>query len=663
MTARALVIACLCAARALAQDGFSILPPGAASGRAAADETPAAQSSTPRPAGSPAHDKPRFGGIELPLFDPATDSVQWYGQLWQVDNNRVTRARFEKYLNAPVSEIKALAAYDKVISRIMDLLSAAKISAKNLDAAFRLLPEAAGHEEDANLCDAIANQVLGAWQANKQVTRLEAANKALEEERKRHEWNTRMSMQESSLDNAPREPVAAADWVKQREAERTARMQPHAQRLAEVNALLNANRAKSELSALQARIEFQTLIVQLLAQRRFLHVLVAARFYRSVFGDGDNQLRLDKTREQLASMGSGGGGKNKDDKSLFALMGALLGDMPPTITSVELVAREFIRDVKEGTEAVKFMVETGQMQGASYRLSEAFFWGEHLPEIHSFPRADRQRILDFTRAANQLLSALEVKDYTRAEELVQQLKKEAKDFDPSQPLTAIQTARNVARLHLAQARNAALTGDTAAFERELRAAAEIWPNNPELADASGEIFDQGSDRQKLLNELDALIERGDHRTIFRQSAQFMAATAPPSKGREEDPAARQRREKLGEILKKMQSIEGALQRSREILQRGDTVGAWESVQVASLEYPEDTDINRLRADLASGGAATFVRSLNKGEEMERRGEYGAALAWYLDAHRQYPASSLAQERIDALAARILPGSSGSSKEP
>lgn len=661
MIARLLFIVWLCAAQAPAQDAFSILPPDAAPGRTDPVGTlpPAPPASTPRPAASPAQDKPRFGGIEIPLFDPATDSVQWYGQLWQVDNNRVFRARFEKYLNAPVTEIKALAAYDKVISRIMDLLSAAKTSAKNLDEAFRLLPEAAGHEEDANLCDAIANQVLGAWQAKNQVTRLEAANRSLEEERRRHEWNTRMSMQQSSLDNAPREAVAAADWVKQREAERTARMQPHTQRLAEVNALLNANRAKSELSALQARIEFQTLIVQLLAQRRFRHALIATRFYRSVFGDGDNQLRLDKTREKLGNMGPG----SKDDKSLFALAGALLGDLPPTITSVELVAREFMRDVKEGTEAVKFMVQTGQMQSASYRLSEAFFWGEHLPEIHSFPRPERQRILDFTRSANQLLSALEVKDYTRAEELVQQMKNDAKDFDPSQPLTAIQTARNVARMHLAQARNAALAGDTASFERELRAAAEIWPNNPELSDASGEIFDQGSDRQKVLNELDTLLERGDHRSIMRQSAQFMAATAPPSKGREEDSAARQRREKLGEVLKKMQSIEASLQRSREILQRGDPVGAWESVQVASLEYPDDTEINRLRADLASGGAATFVRSLNKGGDLERRGEYGAALAWYLDAHRQYPASRLAQERIDDLASRILPGSSGAPKEP
>ncbi|MEI7865083.1 MAG: hypothetical protein WCI38_06885, partial [Chthoniobacterales bacterium] len=114
---------------------------------------------------------------------------------------------------------------------------------------------------------------------------------------------------------------------------------------------------------------------------------------------------------------------------------------------------------------------------------------------------------------------------------------------------------------------------------------------------------------------------------------------------------------LGNVLAQMTEIEGSLQRTREIQQRGDAAGAWESIQTASVKYPGDTEINRLRADLASGGAATFVRSLNKGDEMQQRGDYGAALAWYLDAHRQYPPSQFAQERIDAVATRILPGSS------
>lgn len=569
---------------------------------------------------------PSIGGIEIPVFDPANDSVTWNGQLWQVDNNRVFRARFEKYLNAPATEIEAQAAYDKVVARIMDLLAAGNISNRNLDEAFRLLPQAASHSEDANLCDAIANQVLGAWQSLRQIARLDAANQSLEEDRKRHEWNTRVSAQNSALDNAPKDTVAAAEWAKQRELERTARMQPHAQRLTEVNALLTANRAKSELSALQARIEFQTLLVQLFLQRRFRHVLIGSRFYRSIFDDGDNQIRL-----------------GEESKSLFSK----ISEIPPTVTSLDALANEAIRDVREGVEAVEFLLQKDELQSASQRLGESFAVGEHLPEIQQFPRPDRQRVLEFTRRANQLLSALEVKDYTRAEQLVNELQEAAKDFDPSQPLTAVQTARNVSRMHLARARNAALGGDAETLERELRAATEIWPNNPDLANVSGQIFEQTDVQQQALLELDRLMEQGDHRAIFRQNAKFIAATALHP----------ERQEKLGKILAQMGEIEGALQRAREIQQRGDAFGAWESIQIASVKYPEDTEINRLRADLASGGAATFVQSLNKGGDLEARGEYGAALAWYLDAHRQYPPSQFAQERIDALAVRVLPGAS------
>ena len=632
MTPRILALLWLLSGLAAGQNNFNIIAPGAQNG----GDSESMPSSGPEPADSsgpgPAPERPApgktsnpsVGGLEIPVFDPANDSVTWNGQLWHVDNNRIFRARFEKYLNAPATEIKAQAAYDTVIARIMDLLAAGKISSRNLDEAFKLLPQAAGHAEDTNLCDAIASQVLGAWQSQRQVARLSAANQSLEEDRKRHEWNTRMSAQGSPLNNAPKDSTAAAEWAKQRELERTARMQPHAQRLTEVNALLNANRAKSELSALQARIEFQTLIAQLFLQRRFRHVLISTRFYRSIFNDGDNQLRL-----------------GEETKSIFAK----LSDVPPTVTSLDALANEAIRDVRESVEAVEFLLQKDELQSASQRLGEAYAVGEHLPEMHQFPRPDRQRVLEFTRRANQLLSALEVKDYTRAEKLVAELQETAKDFDPSQPLTAVQTARNVSRMHLARARNAALGGDAATLERELRAATEIWPNNPDLADVSGQIFEQTDVQQQALLELDRLMEQGDHRAIFRQNAKFIAATALHP----------ERQEKLGRILEQMTEIEGSLQRAREIQQRGDAAGAWESIQIASVKYPEDNEINRLRADLASGGAATFVQSLNKGGDLEARGEYGAALAWYLDAHRQYPPSQFAQERIDALAARILPG--------
>ena len=45
-------------------------------------------------------DKP-FLGTDIPIFNPGTEVFSWDGQNWNINNNRLMRARFEKYLNTP----------------------------------------------------------------------------------------------------------------------------------------------------------------------------------------------------------------------------------------------------------------------------------------------------------------------------------------------------------------------------------------------------------------------------------------------------------------------------------------------------------------------------------------------------------------------------------
>ena len=53
--------------------------------------------------------------MEIPVFNPASDTVEWDGRVWKVDDNRVFRARFEKYLNSPESKILSYEPYFKLI--------------------------------------------------------------------------------------------------------------------------------------------------------------------------------------------------------------------------------------------------------------------------------------------------------------------------------------------------------------------------------------------------------------------------------------------------------------------------------------------------------------------------------------------------------------------
>src|SRR5262249_30168580 len=148
----------------------------------------------------------------------------------------------------------------------------------------------------------------------------------------------------------------------------------------------------------------------------------------------------------------------------------------------------------------------------------------------------------------QLISAIDVKDYTLAEKLVQDLGTIAKDFDNSKPMAAIETSKTVAQMHLAKARNAALSGDKATLETELAAATELWPRNPALAEISKMIFSQGDVLQKALIDFDQLVSQKNYRQIFDEKARFIAATAQYP----------DRQTQLNQVLDNVQTIEIAM---------------------------------------------------------------------------------------------------------
>jgi hypothetical protein len=398
-----------------------------------------------------------------------------------------------------------------------------------------------------------------------------------------------------------------------------------------VNASIAGNRLKREVMQLQAKIEFQVLIAQLFLQRRFEHVLLANRFYRHLFGDGDNQLKI---TDDYASTQSG---KNKESfGDLFKL--------PKTLGQLDALASEAIRDVREGVDSFLFLLEKNELKSASERLGEAFAVGEYLPEIRLLPREKKRQVLDFTRASNQLLAALEVKDFDRGSQLVKSLNSMAKDFDDSKPLAAIETARTVSAMHLAKAKAAAASGDRATLESELRSATEIWPRNPALAEVSGAIFTQTDVQQQALSDFDRLFSQKNLRQIFEDKVRFIAATAMYP----------DRQDKLKAVLDQVQSAEAALMRASELAKRGDPAGAWESVERGFSDYPDDPRLNQVRADLTTQ-AAEFVKSIRTAQEMERKQQWGSGLAWYLRAQQEYPNSEIAKDGINRIAALVFNG--------
>ncbi|PTX95056.1 hypothetical protein DB345_12225 [Spartobacteria bacterium LR76] len=566
-----------------------------------------------------------FLGKDTPVFDPGSEIVSWDGKNWNINNNRLLEARFEKYLNAPPAVSEADEEYQKLLQTIMDKLAPGRVTPKSSDEAFQLLAKASQYPDDARLCDAIANQVYSAWLARKNGDRVNAANRSLEDERKRLEWNARVTAQGSRLDSgSSKSGQTPSQDAKAKQMEDDMEMQPIITRLAEVNALMKANQLKKEVAELQVKIEFQALIIQHFLQRRFQHVLIGTRFYRSIFSDGDSQLRV-----------------GEDAKSLFAKTTG----MPPTVGTLDSTANEIIRDVRQGIDAFKFLLEKNEMESATKRLAETFLIGEYLPEVRTLDREDKRRALAFVKASNQLISAIDVKDYTLADKLVKQLSETAKDFDSSKPTAAIETAKQISAMHIAKARNAAVSGDKATLETELRSATEIWPRNPALAEVSGLIFSQADVQSRALVDFDQLLSQKNHRQIYDDKMRFIAATAMyPDK-----------QEQLRQVLDEMQQIETAIIQAQEIEKRGDYAGAWESAEKAFRQYPDDNKLNQLRADLTTK-AADFVRALRQAEDLEKRNQPGSSLAWYLKAQSVYPSSDFARDGVQRVTKELFPDS-------
>jgi hypothetical protein len=618
----------------------------AASLQAQVPDAPSAAPSTPQPAApapssttsSAAQGGGSVLGKDLPVFNPGNEILSWDGKNWNVTNQRFFQARFEKYLNAAEETTVEDQQYQKLLRTILTKLAPENDNATATLDAWRLLPQASNYTIDAHLCDALADAVYSSWLATRAQDRLLAANRELDNQRKQYEWDAQHTQSTSpSLTRANPKSKEAKDMQEKEALQQQAALAPYVQRLAEVNARIIANTAKREISEVQARVEFQALITQFFLQRRFQHVVMATRFYRHIFNDGNTTITGSSSKEGKAQT------KDKD-KGMAELYMKEVG-MPLTVGVVDSLANEAMRDVSEGVEAYNFLLQKNEIESASKRLSEAFLIGEYMPEIRTLSRDKKRQALDFTQKGNRLISALDVRDYALAEQLVNAIEGIAKDFDASPPRAAIETARTVSAMHLAKAKNAAVSGDRATLESELREATLLWPRNPALAEVSGMIFSHADVQGKAIADFEQLIGQRNYRQIYDDKLRFIAATA----------LYPERQEQLKKVLESMQQIETVIARSTEIAKRGDPSGAWEGVEQAYQQFPDDTKLNQLRANYSTE-AADFVRCIRTAQQLEAKGQTGSSLAWYLKAQKLYPPSEFAKDGIQRLVQKLVPNS-------
>jgi hypothetical protein len=391
--------------------------------------------------------------------------------------------------------------------------------------------------------------------------------------------------------------------------------------LAETEAKIRASEGSAILTGVQAKLQFQTAIVNLCLQRRFQHCLIAASFYRYIFKGSAQNLEVGKKEIQTFLPSS---------------------DLALTVETLEFLSREAINDTEASMQAVRASFADGQLVGALERLQETFFLGEYTPAVAGFEREKKQVLLNLYRQIDQARKLADLKDYEAVDKLVAEIGTTAKDFRSSEVVSALRAAQRMSTLALYAAQQAASVGDFIRAQEGVQRAASLWPLNPAIKTYTENMASQVDLGSQAAVLFDDALKRNDLRRLYEQRSELAIALLTDAV----------RGPRLKEIIEQLSRVEIFLAQAQELVAQNNPFAAWEALDAASALVPSDVVVNQRRADLAPRVAA-FVGRIDAAKRHEEGGRPAAALTHWLAAQSLYPASSLARLGIERVSTRLL----------
>ncbi|NJR42459.1 MAG: hypothetical protein HC767_07165 [Akkermansiaceae bacterium] len=275
---------------------------------------------------------------------------------------------------------------------------------------------------------------------------------------------------------------------------------------------------------------------------------------------------------------------------------------------------------------------------------EAFALGEYLAPVATLPLEKKQRVATYIHDLHSLYDALQARDYTQTIELAGKLKAIAKDFPSSKVDSAIAGYTLASDLAIEEAKAHVLSKNSEKAAESIRAAAEIWPSNPKLAEFKA-LVSGASVIVTTRNDFDRLLAEGNFREIARRQYEI----APTIQG------DAKREEAFKQIVTNLTKIETALSKAAEFSKIGQNYAAWEQLAELRESFPDDPKLGR-ELELLAPKVADFTRALDKAKQFENRTpkQIGSAISWYLKARSIYPQSTLAESGSKRLTEEVLP---------
>lgn len=555
----------------------------------------------------------------ISLLENQGNLVDFSGKKVDDAQQKIIRARFEKYLNSPPATSSEDLAYNQLLVDISQRLAGkggGSDAERTLDA-WRMLFNAQEYPMDDQLCRTIADKVVNFWQTTKKIEKLAIQNEKLEQDRTRKESGMRMI---SSMDR--REFIA---MMRGKDAtpppSRDYEIDPIKKRIQETEAKIKENKSYEASSRVNQKMDFQSLIVQFFLQRRYYHAMIANDFYRYLFAAEDGKI-----------------------EGIDSLKGQMFGgvDIKLTTSTIDALCKEAINDADKAVKAAEYLISRGEIHSATQRMLEAFFVGENLACVKTFPMDSKREIMRYLRDCDKLVNAVKVKHVERAAEILKEIQSYTKDFDSGQIEAFIQTSRQLSDLALQKALVAAQTRNQAAVESALQEAVGFWPTNPKIQEFLKTMIGRVDLKDVATSDFDRLFAQKDYRGIFNDRFRFAAALA----------ADQTRNKDFLEIMKRMEIIETSIGQAKELARLKNNFAAWEIVEKVYMQFPEDMQLNKIRADLTVKASA-FAAAIAKANEAKTSGDNWAALLAYINAKDIYPMSSIANDEIAKLAKQIL----------
>ena len=546
------------------------------------------------------------------------------------------RQPFDKYLGTSEVPAATLTAYNAQLQQVSELLRANRI----FDAWKGLFTLAQYDSIDAGVSRELANRVESIWNIGRASDNIDRTNQQLKNnigESNRNadvmsgnirEQDIILARQANAGNRGGRQaPNAAASpgagiptgvpAAGRNAAPPTASVAGLEGRLQLTQEYLNSleDRAKIKLNDLReqklyddAKKDFASYIQTLSTTGRYQQVVLAADFYRKVFNQDEYPVDI----------------ANRVNSSL-----------------------ETARNVRNAVDVFRYDVSKNQISDATARLEEAFSASQLDPAVLGLDRSLKLKSSAFLASLDKMENLIEARDFGPLESMIADTERTSTDFDGTKARALMNAVKLESKLHLGKAKLAAQEGDLKESMEEFENAAKAWPGNPALQDSSTAFFDTEDTKNKSVTEFDRLVAEKNYRAIFDKQLGFAPAIHGDSK----------REKQLVDALGKIKNAEVAAEKANVMRNAGDVSGAWETVEIAAKDLPDDNKLNGLRAELA-GKAAQFVEAVNTARDAETRADLGYSITWYAVAQHYYPASVIANDGINRLSKSILSPTGG-----